>query len=87
VSPARLLDRLAATRPHRRQDPELRGALLALRSVARRVRQLIVEERELAREIKTLTEKLAPQLLEQPMCWAAPRGPGRALLVPQRPAP
>ena len=34
---ARLLQRLAATRPERRQDPELRGALLALRSVARRV--------------------------------------------------
>jgi transposase len=63
---ARLLARLAATRPERRQDPELRGALLALRSVARRVQQLIAEERELAREIKTLTEELAPQLLEQP---------------------
>ena len=48
------------------QDPELRGILLALRSVARRVQQLIAEERELAREIKTLTEKLAPQLLDQP---------------------
>ena len=47
-------------------DPELRGALLALRAVARRIKQLIVEERELAREIKTLTEKLAPQLLAQP---------------------
>ena len=34
---ARLLARLAATRPERRQDTELRGALLALRSVARRV--------------------------------------------------
>jgi hypothetical protein len=34
---ARLLSRLAATRPQRRHDPELRGALLALRSVARRV--------------------------------------------------
>ena len=58
----------ASRRPGRRaaQDPELRGALLALRSVARRVKQLIAEERELAREIKTLTEKLAPQLLDQP---------------------
>jgi transposase len=63
---ARLLKRLAATRPERRHDPELRGALLALRSVARRVLQLTVEERELAREIETLTRKLAPQLLEQP---------------------
>jgi len=63
---ARLLQRLAATRPERRHDPELRGALLALRSVARRVLQLTAEERELAREIETLTRKLAPQLLEQP---------------------
>ena len=66
LTQARLLTRLAATRPQRRQDPELRGALLALRSVARRIQQLIGEERELAREIKTLTEKLAPQLLDQP---------------------
>ena len=63
---ARLLSRLAATRPERRQDPELRGTMLALRAVARRVRQLTAEERELAREIETLTRKLAPQLLDQP---------------------
>jgi hypothetical protein len=63
---ARLLQRLAATRPERRHDPELRGALLALRSVARRVLQLTAEQRELAREIEALTRKLAPQLLEQP---------------------
>jgi transposase len=53
-------------RPEQRHDPELRGVLLALRSVARRVQQLTVEERELAHEIKTLTHTLAPQLLEQP---------------------
>jgi transposase len=63
---ARLLQRLAATRPERRTDPELRGALLALRAVARRVLQLTAEERELAREIETITRKLAPQLLQQP---------------------
>jgi transposase len=63
---ARLLSRLAATRPERRQDPELRGTLLALRAVARRVQQLTAEERELAREIEKLTRKLAPQLLDQP---------------------
>jgi len=63
---ARLLQRLAATRPHGRQDAELRGSLLALRSVARRILQLTAEERELAREIETLTRKLAPQLLELP---------------------
>jgi transposase len=62
----RLLARLAATRPERRQDAELRGTLLALRSVARRVQQLTAEERELAREIEKLTRKLAPQLLDQP---------------------
>jgi len=63
---ARLLQRLTATRPERRADPELRGALLALRSVARRVLQLSSEERELAQEIEILTRKLAPQLLAQP---------------------
>jgi hypothetical protein len=63
---ARLLQRLAATRPHGRPEAELRGSLLALRSIARRVLTLTVEERELARQIETLTRKLAPQLLEQP---------------------
>jgi len=63
---ARLLRRLAATRPERRDDPELRGTLLALRSVARRVLQLTAEERELAGEIESITRKLAPHLLEQP---------------------
>jgi transposase len=63
---ARLLQRLAATRPHGRQDAELRGSMLGLRSVARRVLALTAEERELAREIETLTRKLAPQLLDQP---------------------
>jgi transposase len=63
---ARLLQRLAATRPETRRDPELRGSLLALRSIARRVLQLTSEERELAREIETLIRTLAPQLLDQP---------------------
>jgi len=63
---ARLLQRLAATRPHSKRDPELRGSLLALRSIARRLLQLTAEERELAREIETITRKLAPQLLDQP---------------------
>ncbi len=63
---ARLLQHLAATRPHGRQDAELRGSLLALRSIARRVLQLTAEERELAREIETLARRLAPQLLDQP---------------------
>ena len=66
LSRTRLLQRLAATRPDGRRDPELRGSMLALRSIARRVLQLTVEERELAREIETITRKLAPQLLDQP---------------------
>jgi transposase len=63
---ARLLNRLAATRPTTRRDPEIRGTLIALRAIARRVRQLTIEERELAREIDRLVRKLAPQLLDQP---------------------
>jgi hypothetical protein len=63
---ARLLQRLAATRPDGRRDPELRGSLLALCSIARRVIQLTAEERKLAREIEALTRKPAPQLLDQP---------------------
>ena len=63
---AQLLQLLAATRPSGRRDPELRGSLLALRSIARRVLQLTAEERELAHEIETPTRKLAPQLLDQP---------------------
>src|SRR6266436_766177 len=63
---ARLLQRLAATRPAGGRDPELRGSMLALRSIARRVLQLTAEERELARQIEAITRTLAPQLLEQP---------------------
>jgi transposase len=66
LSRARLLSRLSTTRPHRRHDPELRGTVLALRALARRIQQLTAEERELAQEIETLTVKLAPQLLSQP---------------------
>jgi len=57
-----LLNRLAATRPESRRDPELRGMLLALRTVARRFLRLTSEERELAREIEKLVRALAPQL-------------------------
>jgi transposase len=62
----RLLDHLTTTRPDRRRDPELRGTQLALKALARRIRQLATEERELAREIEQLTRTLAPQLLDQP---------------------
>ena len=63
---ARLLTRLTAARPDRRNDPELRGVQLALKAIARRIQQLTSEERELAREVDQLTRKLAPQLLDQP---------------------
>jgi len=63
---ARLLQRLAATRPQGKGNAELRGSMLALRSIARRVLQLTAEERELAGEIERLTRSLAPQLLDQP---------------------
>jgi len=63
---AQLLRRLAALRPDRRRDLELRGTLLALRALARRVQRLTAEERELGREIEALTRTLAPQLLDQP---------------------
>jgi transposase len=46
LTQARLLRRLAATRPQTRRDPELRGSMIALRSIARRVLQLTAEERE-----------------------------------------
>ena len=61
-----MLNRLAASRPDNRRDPELRGTLLALRAVARRVQHLTAEERQLAREIDKLVRTLAPQLLDQP---------------------
>ncbi len=66
LTQAPLLRRLAATRPETRRDPELRGSLLALRSIARRVLQLTAEERELTGQIEALIRKLAPQLLDQP---------------------
>ena len=75
---AQLLGRLAAVRPERRRDAQLRGTLLAMRSLARRVQQLTAEERELAREIETLTRKLAPQLLAQP--GVGPLAAGQLLL-------
>ena len=66
LSRARLLAHLATSRPDRRQDAELRGTQLALKAVARRIRQLASEERELAREIEKLARHLAPQLLDEP---------------------
>jgi transposase len=63
---ARLLRRLAAVRPDRHQDAELRGTLIALRALARRVQALTGEERELKREIRALVARLAPALLDEP---------------------
>ena len=62
----RLLQRLQALRPTRHHDPELRGTLLAMRAVARRVHHLTIEERELKHEIETLVTELAPKLLAEP---------------------
>src|SRR5262245_31170777 len=63
---ARLLARLAAVRPHRHGDAELRGTLIALRALARRVQALTAEEHELKREIEALVAQLAPSLLDEP---------------------
>jgi hypothetical protein len=85
LSRARLLRRLAASRPHRRRDPELQGTLLALRALARRIQQLSAEERELAEEIEMLISTLAPQLLNPTRHRPTARRPDRALLVTPRP--
>jgi transposase len=66
LSRAGLIRRLADSRPHCRRDPELQGTLLALRSLARRIQQLTIEERKLAQEIEKLISTLAPQLLGEP---------------------
>jgi transposase len=62
----RLLKRLATARPVRHRDVELRGTLHALRSLARRIQELTVEERELGTLIETLVRELAPHLLDEP---------------------
>jgi len=66
LSRARLLTALTTARPDRRTDPELRGTLLALKAIARRIQQLTTEERQLAGEIEQLVQGLAPQLTDQP---------------------
>ena len=63
---ARLLARLAALRPQQHADAELRGTLIALRSLARRVHALAAEERELKHELQARVAQLAPSLLAQP---------------------
>jgi transposase len=66
LSRARLLTRLGSVRPNLHRDPELRGTLLAMRAVARRLKQLTLEERELKQEIERLVDELAPALLTEP---------------------
>ncbi len=56
---AQLLRRLAAVRPARHRDVELRGALQALRTVARRVQHLTAEER-VTRYARLLTHENPP---------------------------
>ena len=63
---ARLLRRLASLRPDQHHDRDLRGLLLSLRTLARRVNYLTAEERELKAEIEGLVAELAPQLLAEP---------------------
>ena len=62
----RLLRRLRALRPDRQPDAELRGTLIALRALARRVQALTAEERDLKHEIEALVGQLAPALLDEP---------------------
>jgi transposase len=66
LSRARLLRRCVGLRPDQRRDGEGRGSLLALRLLARRLQALALEERELAKEIRTLVSNAAPELLAEP---------------------
>ena len=84
---ARLLQRLAATRPGGRHDSELRGSLLALRSIAHRVLQLTVEERELAREIEALTQATGAAAARPARRRTSRRRTTRPLLVTPRTHP
>jgi transposase len=63
---ARLLRRLQAVRPDQHRDAELRGTLIALRALARRVQALTAEERELKGEIQAVVARIAPALLDEP---------------------
>lgn len=61
LSRARLLRRCLGLRPAQRRDGEGRGSLLALRLLAGRLQALTREERELAKEIRTLVSNAAPE--------------------------
>ncbi len=81
----RLLERLKAVRPSRHGDVELRGTPHALRSLARRIEQLTLEERKLETAIETLTRELAPHLLDQP--GVGPHAAAQPLLSWSHPQP
>jgi transposase len=63
---SRLLARCTRLRPDQRADVGLRGTLVALRALARRVQALTREERELGHELEALVRTLAPSLLAEP---------------------
>ena len=81
LSRAQLLRRLVAVRPERRSDVELRGTLLALRTVARRVQQLTAEERELARRDRDAHTQAGAAAARAARCRTARRRADPDLLV------
>jgi len=84
LSRARLLRRLAATRPERRHDPELRGTLLALRALARRP---AADRRgtRAGRGDRTADQQARPATAQPARNRPTARRPDRALLVTPRP--
>lgn len=82
----RLIKRLQAVRPGRHVDLEPRSTLDALRSLARRIEQLTLEERALETQIATLTRQPAPHLLE-PGVGTLAAAQLLAVLVAPRPCP
>jgi transposase len=61
----RLLRRCSELTPEREHDPELAATLLALRLLAARIEALSLEQRELARQLLTITQEIAPALLQE----------------------
>jgi transposase len=60
---ARLLARCRRLRPGAASDLELAGTMLGLKLLAARIQELSEEERLLARELRELLERVAPELL------------------------
>jgi hypothetical protein len=65
LSQTRLIAHCLRLRPDARTNDEQRGTLVALRALARRLRTLTNEARELEHEIDSLVRELAPQLLNE----------------------